>query len=282
MTTQNDPNTAAARSQIFLQSARIGRVFNRTFAFYAGNPVASSFTGNLVLGGTSGGAAAALINGAGPPIVTPIPCDEPTISAVEVTFLPDNVQVVVTYDSPLPDDIYVLFNSGGESFGPLSAIQTGADEVTLLFADDEDLAAGLYSLKILRAADPVNCFSVRRGIFNIESFVCTIAVTGWSGPGISPNPPLTSGTNDVVASVTGSGFLSGPLTVTIFPFLGGPSNLNIDSVTVFDDNNLDVQFDTDAVETGSYAVRVELTADPTCFDQYGEMFGENALNVQLV
>ena len=62
---------------------------------------------------------------------------------------------------------------------------------------------------------------------------------------------------------------------------GGPSDLNVDSILVLDDNNLDVQFDADAVQTGSYAIRVELTDDASCFSEYGTDFGETPVSVVL-
>lgn len=281
MTTQNDAATATARAQLYQQTAKIGRVLNRTFAFYNGSPVGSSFTGNQVLGVNSGGVGAALINGAGPPLVQGVPCDEPVISAISFTNLDETQRITVTYQNPLPDDIYVLFNSAGQSFPPLGVTLVPPDQVQLFYPKTDVLPPGVYSLKILRASSPATCFSVRNGIFVVEEVVCTLAVDGWSGDGIFPNPPLSPGDPDNVVSVTGAGFLSGPLTVTIFAVIGGPNDLNVDSVNVIDDNNLDVQFDADPVQTGSYAVRVELTDDATCFGEYGTEFGEDMLSVQL-
>jgi hypothetical protein len=282
VTTQNDAATASARAQLYQQTAKIGRVLNRTFAFYNGAPMGNSFTGNQALGVTSGGVGAALINGIGPPLVAAVPCDTPTIFSVVILFLDDNVRLTITYSNPQPDDIFVLFNSAGQSFKGSPPSMTGPNEVEILFPDVDRLPAGVYSLKILRASSPTTCFSVRNNIFLVEGTVCTLAVDGWSGNGVSPfpPPPLIPGETDNVVSVTGSGFLSGPLTVTIFAILGGPDNLNIASVNVIDDNNLDVQFDADPVQTGVYAVRVELTDDAACFGEYGTEFGQDMLSVQ--
>ena len=283
MTTQNDSDTAAARARLYLERAQIGQVFARTLAFYSGAPTEpTSFTGNLVLGTHSGGVGAALIDGIGPPIEEVVPCDEPDIFDISVVFGADNVFVTVTYENQLPDDVYILFNTTtGQSFGAVSFMQT-PPTVLITFPDNDDLPPGLYSLKILRA-DNADCFAVRKGIFIIAApVVCTINIAGWSGDGIFPNPFLNPGDTDLTVAVTGTGFLNGPLTVTIFPVLFATNNLNIDSVIVADDNNLTVQFDADPVETGTYAIRIELTADPSCFDEYGTVFLEDVVVVAVI
>lgn len=271
----------AARAQLYANTAKTGIVFNRELTFYSGSPTTPvSFTGNQALGVSSGGPGAFLINGIGPLVEPVIPCDEPVILNLNLIFADEATIVFVEYTNPLPDDIYVLFSTTGVAYAPFGVGMVG-DDITLTFPAGTDLPPGAYSLKILRASDPKNCFTVRRNIIISEAPTCDIEVTGWSGAGIFPNPPLSPATDDVVVSVTGSGFLSGPLTVTIFPVFFGTANLNIDSVTVIDDNNLDVQFDTDPIETGNYGIRVELTSDPTCFSEYGTEFGEDMVVVLL-
>lgn len=281
MSESNDAANQAARQRLYLSRARTGTVLGRTFAFYSGKPsTPNSFTGNLVLGASSGGPASNLIDGVGPPITTPIPCDVPLISAVVVTILPDNVEVEVTYANPDPDtDIYLLFAPGtGASFAPLQVTPgPGAGQVTLLFPDDDDLPGGIYTLKIMRASDPTRCFAIRAGILTIIGFVCTIDILNMTGDGVFPNPVLSPGDLGLTVALMGSGFLSGPLTVVFentFPPFNG---LDITLVTVVDDNNLTIDFDaTDGGPAfdGFYGVRVTLTAEPTCFDEIGFSFLE--------
>jgi len=272
VTTQNDPATASARARLYQQSAKPGVVFNRRLSFYSGAPTTPrSFTGDQILGVASGGVGAALINGAGPPIVVPIPCDEPTIFTVQVVIGDDNVIVRVTYNNPLPDDIYVLFNSNGQSFGAVSSSETPPPpgEITILFPDNDVLPPGQYSLKIARAADPENCFSVRNGIFVVAATACPIETTEMSSPSgfpvVPPGPPGFPGGSFTI-EIVGAGFLTGPLTITLtnnFP----PFNVILpDSQLVIDDNNLTFDF-TGTFVDGLYTVRVALTADPACFDE---------------
>lgn len=272
------PNNAAnqaARQQLYLSRAQNGIVLGRTIAFYPGAPTTpNSFTGNLALGASSGGPASFLVNGAGPPIVAPIPCDVPVISEVVVSILPDNISIIVTYSNPDPDtDIYLLFApSTGSSFG---AVQTtpgpGLDQVTLLFPDEDVLPGGVYSLKIMRASDPKRCFGLRTNVVAVEGFVCTLDITTMTGDGIFPNPAIVAGTTNNTIALVGVGFLSGTILADILRVFGGPPGvpLPVDMVTVIDDNNLTIQLDTLITSTGGYGVRLTLFEEPTCMAEIG-------------
>jgi hypothetical protein len=283
VTTRNDAATAAARAQLYQQTAKNGRVFNRTLAFYNGAPVGNSFTGNLALGVTSGGVGAALINGAGPPLGTQVPCDPPTILDLSIIYGDDNIFVIVEYSNPLPDDIFVLFSSAGQSFKP-SAVSPFGDALALTFPDGNLLPDGLYSLKILRASDPTRCLAVRNGIFNISNEVaCTISVTDMTSetgfPVVPPGPPgFPLGTFTI--SLVGTGFLSGALTLEIINQFPPFNTLLPTSIIVADDNSLQFDFMGDGTD-GLYAVRVSLTDDASCFDTIGDEFGEPAIALQF-
>ena len=169
MTIKTDAITSAARADLYLSRAKRSSVFGEPLDFYPGSPsIPPSFIGNVIQGAFSGGAAAGLVNGTGSPLEEVLPCSEPTISSLQVNFTIDNTEVVVTYSNPLvSSDIYILLNpNSGDSFGAISASETGPDEVTALFPADLNLPPGFYSFKILRSEN-VNCFDIRAGIFDL-------------------------------------------------------------------------------------------------------------------
>lgn len=280
-----DAATLEARTRLYLSRAQSGTVRDNPLAFYSGKAtVPNSFTGNLALGVSSDGPGANLLDGVSPPIVDPVPCDEPLISEVQVTLLDDNVRVRVTYTNPDPEtDVYVLFVPGsGVNVAPLSVSPgPGPDQVTLFFPDAEVLPGGLYTLKVMRASDPTRCFSTRANVLTIESFVCTLEITDMTGDGVSPNPALFPGSTDNVVSLTGTGFLSGTVSAQILQVFGGPPGtpLNIDSVNVIDDNNLTIQFDTFLDSDGGYGVVLTIDEEPTCTAMIGFEIFEPTINV---
>jgi hypothetical protein len=285
VTAKTDPATSSARASLYLGRGQTGRVLNRVFTFYSGAPTTpNSYTGNLALGASSGGPGAALINGVGPARPVDLPCDEPTITALTVLFPPGNVVVEVVYSNPAPDDVYVLYSPGtGQSFGPTSAPTPIPGGYAVPFPDVALLPAGSYSFKVLRASNP-RCLSSRAGLFVAAGAVCPIEITDMRSPFgfpvIPPGPPGFPGGIFLQIDLVGSGFLTGPLTLEIinnfFPF----NTILPDSVTVVDDNNLMFSFTGTGI-TGSYRVRVSLTADASCFDEIGDEPGEPFIALQF-
>lgn len=256
MAYKNDPATAAARSQLYLSRVRVGRVFNRTVAFYSGSPTTpTNFTGNQILGTHSGGAGGGLLNGMSPSIEVPLACEELIIENVEVSSNNDNLFVTVTYSSPDPStDIYVLFNqSTGQSFGAVSV--SGSSPVTALFPHQTLLPNGFYSLRVSRAADPAGCFDVRNGLFNR----CAITAGTWSLPGGVPFPPNVLPI-PTLTELGGSGFFSCPLDVAVERTSAGtPATLPISGLTVVSDTLLSFTVENTTAATGDYVARVFCT-----------------------
>lgn len=268
------------RAILYLNRAEDDLVFGRPLAFYPGEPtIPNSFTGNLALGANTNGPGAFLLDGIGPPIEIPLDCDEPIIIIDSVVIGDDNLFITVQFSNIEGDDIFVLFGSNGVAYSP-SNVQATEDGWQLTFPDPDLIPPGVYNLKVIREGN-LECFAISYGVYTQVAPACDIEVTDMVGDGVFPNPPLSPGDTDATVTISGSGFLSGPLTVTITPFFGGPNPLNVDSVAVGDDNTLTVQFDADPFQTGTYGVRVELTSDPTCFGEIGFDFGEPQISVLI-
>lgn len=163
-----DAATQEARARLYLSRAQSGAVRDNPLAFYSGKAtVPNSFTGNLALGVRSDGPGANLLDGVAPLFPEVVPCDEPTIlEIVNLVVAGANVTVRVRYSEPaVGSDVYVLFNTTGQTFSALDALQTGPDEVLLTFPDDDDLPDGIYALRIMRGSAPQTCFAVRNSLF---------------------------------------------------------------------------------------------------------------------
>jgi len=265
------PATAAnniARTKLYLGSAEQGVVFGRTLNFYSGAPTTPvSFTGNQILGVNSDGPGANIINGIGPGILISA-CDEPVLIVTAIIAGDDNLFVSVALSNLLPGDVFVLFNTNGNAFSP-SQIDIILGGLNLTFPDPDLLPAGSYSLKVIREGNP-DCFDIVYNIYNVAGTVCAITTTAMSSPTsfpvFPPGPPGSPGGFFPQIDVVGTGFLTGPLTITLtnsFP----PFDIIIPaSVTIGDDMNLMFSFFGNGVD-GFYSVRVALTAEPTCFDE---------------
>lgn len=286
MARSNDAATRAARRHLYLSRAQNGTRLARTLAFYPGSPtIPNSYTGNLILGASSDGPAAHLIDGVGPPVADVVPCDRPLISDVEVDTEGANVTVVVMYANPDPDsDVYLLFSTTSSlSFTPLSVVEgPGLSQVTLTFPDFALFGAGFYSLRIARASDPRTCLDVRGGLINVEGPTCTLELLLLEGDGVQGFAlPIADGTTDNTVQITGAGFLDGPLTVQI---VGGdvPQTLNITNENIINDSTLELTFDAVGSEapdpaTGEYVVSVARDDLAECDAQIGTIVLDEAL-----
>jgi len=267
------PN-AVARSKLYLERGQNGVVINREFAFYSGKATQpNSFTGNLILGTGTNGPGANLIDGIGPPIVERQPCEEILVESIVCDLVGDTLTVTVIYNV-LPGDIYVLFNtSTGQQLVPVSVTPIGGGVDVVFDVTSPPADAGSWTFKTMRVANPKNCFFVKSNCVVVAGSVCLITLLTLVGDGVPPNPALFPG-NPGTVSLTGAGFLSGALTVTIPPVFGGFTPFTVDLVTIIDDNTMDIDFTSDPFEMGQWGVRVELTADPMCFAEIGFVIDE--------
>lgn len=268
------PGDAGGREELYTERGQNGIVLAREFAFYPGAPtIPDNFTGNLILGAQGNGPGAFLLDGIGPPIRETVACEDVVIESLVCNVVGDTLTVTALYNV-LAGDIYVLFNtSTGQQLLPQSVtpVVGGVDivfDVTSPPADE-----GAWSFKVMRLANPKGCFFVKPNCFVIAPVVCLITLTTLTGDGVFPNPPLFPGNSGTV-SLTGSGFLSGALTVTMPVAFFGFTPFTVDLVTVIDDNNMDIDFTSVLGEDGQWGVRIELTSDPTCFDEIGFVFDE--------
>jgi len=271
------PGDATNRERLYAENAREGRVLGRDFTFYSGAATTpTSYTGNLVLGTSGDGPGAYLLDGVGPPIPDVAPCEEVVVASLVCDLVGDDLTVTLLYNA-VAGDVYVLFNTGTAQLLKPTSVTPVVGGVEVVFdVTSPPTDAGSWSFKVMRAANPTGCFAVRSGCLVIAPVVCTISLTGISGDGVFPNVPLMPGDSGTV-SLTGTGFLSGALTVTMPVAFGGPTSFTVDLVTVIDDSNMDIDFTTVVGETGQWGVRVELASDPTCFDEIGFVLDEGVV-----
>lgn len=105
-----------------------------------------------------------LTHGIGPAQNVAPPCVEPTIFEVGTpVFGVSTVTLSVNYESPDDEtDIALLFLPGNARLiGASSISQTGTNEADIVFPRSVTYASGSYTLKVMRQADPLKCFSVR-------------------------------------------------------------------------------------------------------------------------
>lgn len=281
---------AVNRTQFYLSRGTVTRYLDKKVTTYPGAPtIPNSATGNNVVYGGGNGVGAKLLPGVGPVIVPPLSCNEILISSVgpPTSFNAGDGETVVpiSYNEPLESDIYVVFQLGtGIQIPVVDAEIVGASDVELTLDLISSLGGGAYALKIIRASDPKNCFTIRYNAFDVTAAaVCTLTITDMTGDGIFPSAPLSPGDLDNVISVTGTGFLDGTLTATIFQVFGDPpgTDLPIDLINVIDDNNLTIQFDTFGDSDGSYGLTLSVNEIPGCEATIGTEFGEPQINVVL-
>ena len=257
------------------------RYLDKKVTTYPGQPtIPNSATGNLVINAGGAGVGADLLSGIGPVLEVPLACNEITISSVgpPTSFTAGDGLVVVEieYNDPLESDGIIIFQLGTGSIIPIvSRTITGPSTIELELNIIDSLTGGSYALKVVRSSDPKSCFAIKYSAFEIEvPVVCTLTLTDLSGDGVPPNGGIFAGNTDNTVSLVGTGFLSGPLTVTIDRVFGGPLTLPIDFVTVNDDNNLDVQFDTIGGQDGQFSVTVEVTTFVGCIEIIGDVLDE--------
>lgn len=261
---------ANARAQLYLSRGQTGSYINEELIFYpGGGTIPPSFTGNLALGVNTNGPGADLLNGIVPFQAPVEPCDAIVVTSVacEVAVNGGDVLIVTILYNVEEGDIYSLFNTSTgqvllpESVTPIVDGVQVAFDVTSPPADP-----GAWSFKVARESNPTVCFFVKSNCYVIQDVVCTLTITDMTGDGVPPNPLIFPGTLDNTVSLTGTGFLSGTLNVSILQVFGGPPGtpLPIDMVTVIDDNNLDIQFDTFGDSDGAYGVVISLDEDPMC------------------
>ena len=252
------PSTAsdnASRTQLYLGSAEQGIVFNRKMSFYSGSPTSpTSFTGNQILGVSSNGPGASIINGVGPVLTVPIPCNEVVVESVSfLVFLePPTTILQVSYNAQ-EDDILVMFIPGTGTRMAFDFV-TVTPGVGLSAKLQSDPPPGTYTLKIMRASDPVGCFYLQPNFYTVEGVVCTIDAGAWTLPGGVPFPPFIFGVGPPVAvEITGSGFLSCTIGVSVdlAGFPGPPPTQAVTSLVVVDDNT--ITFDVSRVGIGGGA-----------------------------
>jgi hypothetical protein len=268
VTVKKDAATRAARAGLYLSRGRPGRVLNRDFTFYQGSAtVPNSFTGNQILGQPTGGAAAGLIDGIGPP-QPGTPCDEPTVLDVQTVFADDGPIFFVTYNNPLSDDIYVFFNTTGFSFGPTGTFSSGPDTIGLALFDFTP-PPGVYALKIIRAADR-SCFAVRGNVTSTAPPPCLLEANEWVLPGGGGLPnPVGPGPSSLLTEVSGSGFTTCTVSVSVnfvFGVGGFPPTLPTSALTIIDDNRLQFSVDVPSFAGGPafYSVLVGCADNPGC------------------
>ena len=282
-----NPEQEQARIDYYLSRRKIGSYLNRALSFYPGAPtIPTNFIANKTTYINNGlGPGAKILNGIEPFVPEPLPCDEPVIESLVVGVFGD-LHVTVLYNVE-PGDIYVMFNTSDGTFLPIISVTPIVGGVNVIFNDDSPPATpGAYTFKILRA-DNAECFVIRASIFTVAPVVCEIEIDSWTGDGIPP-PPFTfvpPGTPGLTATVIGSGFLPGPLTVVLENAFPPFNNLDITLVTVIDDNTLTINWNaTDGgpvspAPDGNYGVRISLTDDPTCFDEFGFEFFEPSITI---
>ena len=265
-----NPEQEAARLAYYQSRRKVGRYLNRDLSFYPGAPtIPQSFTGNLMLVAGGTGPGAKILNGINPFVPEPLPCEDPIITSLVVGLF-DDLNITVLYNVE-PGDVYIMFNTTDGTTLPIISVTPIVDGVTVVFDDDSPPATpGSYTFKIIRAGN-LDCFATRSNVFQIAPAVCLIEITSMTGDGVfPPGPPIFPGTPGQSVALVGAGFLSGALTVTIIN-TSPPFNTFLPTlVTVIDDNNMTVDFDAPFFD-GFYDVRVELTADPTCFDEIGSI-----------
>jgi hypothetical protein len=265
------------RQQLYLERGRNGVVLQREFGFFPGAPtVPTSFTGNLALGSHSGGPGDYILNGVGPPIREAVPCESVEVESIlcEIATNGTDTLVVTVLYNVFPGDIYVLFNtSTGQQVTPTTVTPIVGGIVATFPAESPPLDPGAWSFKIMRLANPKDCFFVKANCLVLAPVVCTLTLLTLTGDGVFPNPPLFPGDSGTVA-LTGTGFLSGALNVTIPAAFGGPTPFTVDVVNIIDDSNMTIDFTSVVGEDGQWGVRVELASDPTCFAEIGFIIDE--------
>jgi hypothetical protein len=266
----NDPATREARSELYNDRRQFGRVNSQKYTFYSGQPtIPKSATGDLILGATTQGVAGLLLNGVGEGFrEDEIPCEEPKILTTVpfpllVTQGDGTVTLEVTYENPQPDDIFQLFTVGGATIPIVNVTSIGPDTVELeLFIGTQFV--GPYTLRISRADDPENCFSIRQNVVLVSS-VCVLPSI------LSFGPPTSASQGDGLVLVPvnynvvepGDIYALFGFGLTTIPGVGVPTGPGSADVTFNIGPTADI---------GTYTFGITRAADPTCNDSLPAAF----------
>jgi len=163
-------SNALSRTRLYRERGQNGVVLSRGFSFYSGKPtIPNSYTGNLLLGASTGGPAAYLLEGVVPLVEEQVcePIDIELIACEISVNGGDELRVTVTYNL-LSDDIYILFNTvTGQRLSP-TAVNPDTDTVQAFFNVTSPPAdPGPWSFKIMRSSNPGGCFFVQPNCYVI-------------------------------------------------------------------------------------------------------------------
>jgi len=146
-----------ARIEAYNARRKFGSTPQGEFTYYDGDPVATGQQPSKITHGVGKGLREA--EEPPPPVLV---CDRPTIASV----VPDSgvnpgdgdVVFTVTYNNPLPDDIFVMAPSDG-GFTPLVLVTSviGVGSADLTFNVPATARQTEYTLTIARASDPLVC-----------------------------------------------------------------------------------------------------------------------------
>ena len=152
----------------------------------------------------------------------------------------------------------------GDQMGFKFVSITPGVSATVVLQDDPP--SGLYTLKIMRASDPAECFTIRPGVY-LSAGSCTLSVSELTFAGGAPIPGgifAPNFLNDM--ELNGAGFLDCPVDLVIDRIGGGgPLTLTASDIVVVNDNL--ITFDLTVPPSAafsSYEVTVFCTDDPTC------------------
>jgi hypothetical protein len=205
-----------------------------------------------------------------------VDCVEPSITDVspasifEQPAFPETAKVVtITYNDPLADDLILFSPTVGappevlsQTFLPGVGVELGLS----LWG----VEANTFNITLRRADDPSGCFFTLLDAFAIE--VCPIVISS-----VDSGVPKAPGTTGNMASIFGTGFLSGPVAVGIFrtffievpPFIVAVF-LDAPTVVVVDDTQINIVWDAtvdgDPAPTGNYNLTVGRTDTGPCND----------------
>jgi len=251
---------------------QVGPYLQRLYSFFPGQPtVPNNETANKAIYINNGrGPGDKILNGITPFVPEPLPCDEVVLTNLSAVFVDPTLTVTIEWNL-LPGDIITLFNtSSGQVLVP-SLVTPILGGLSLEFdMTAPPVTAGLWSLKIARA-DNLDCFAVRNGIFQFTGAVCAIDAGAWTFPGGVPfGGPVFGAGLPISVEITGSGFLSCPIGVSVDrDGLGGaPATQTVSSLVVVNDNLITFDVSRDGIMNfGTYLATVFCTDAPGCSDE---------------
>jgi len=265
----NPPDEAQARIAYYQERRQLGAYLGDPLFFYPGaSTVPQNATANLIAIGDGNGPGAKILNGIGP-VVPVAECDEVVITDLQVAFVDPTLTVNVVYNV-LPGDIITLFNTNSGQVLVPTLVTPILGGLSLEFdMTAPPVTAGSWSFKIARAEN-LDCFAVRNGIFQFTGAVCAIDAGAWTYLGGVPFGPVLGAGPPISAQITGSGFLSCPIGVSVERDGMGsaPLNQTVSSLVVVNDNLITFDVSRDGiVNFGTYLAIVFCTDAPGCSDE---------------